>query len=76
MTNIEQSGSRNRRRHMGSGLAGIRPDAINLGKVDHTANITRPYSVLNQLATIPDRMVRTEVHQASANRTKNKWVSH
>lgn len=76
MTNIEQSGSRNRRRHMGSGLAGIRPDAINLGKVDHTAEIARPYSVLDQLATTHNRMVRTEVHQASANRTKNNWVRH
>ncbi len=73
MTQIEQTGGKNRRRHMGSGLAGVRPEKMQLGTVDHQERTT-PYSILDQIAAQSNRMVRTEQHTPGTERPKNNWI--
>lgn len=81
----ERKLGKNARRHTGSGLGAVRPDAMNLGPVEHTPKqaaelaVTRvavapkPYTVVDQiLATGRNRMAATE----PLHRAKNKWTGN
>lgn len=73
--------SRNARRRTGSGLAGVRPYAVDLGptnqsRVDaQTEEVRKPYSALDQFLAM-SRMVITEPAPRPLNPAKNGWTGH
>ena len=72
MANIENKRGRNSRRPMGSGLAAVRPESMNLGPGEHT-KVPGPYTVIEQLGG-QNRMVITERNIPSVNKAKNNWT--
>ena len=79
---MEYEISKNKRRKTGSGLAGVRPEAVRLGPVEHIQSLdTAPASAtgserITKTYPVVDQLDSQRLAVREGERAKNNWTGH